>query len=519
MTDHKFDKSTDRHATLLDFKQRLIDLMANSQQLPDVDWDAEPIRYYKLNQQWAKIVFGWLDWLEDVAGWPDAEDDNYEGIQAILAFEEGIELPDFELDCADVEDCLETSPTIAEIHDKLDGIEQGGSQSGNPNNVDKPPMEGAGHETGNESAFDPVDCGDSDMDKLWGAIDTFVDFAHNVNIDFFQQISSYTSRAKLLGTVISAIPLFGLLPIDEAVSAAAQLADFVSVDYNANVTTTGLYEIKCALFCEAVANGCHFDVNTAFNYFLDNDGLSGVNSESTFEDYAAQIASGFSVSGNEVFCLMSAFQLAVASLGEKFGNATGMSAYTKSAQAGALSPSSGWQAWCDECQPEDGDWTLILDFANDYVKATEDEIVYRNAFNLLHPSTAFSNTGTASLTNQYALGIVYVATANQFINKELRIGNAGALFKNLSINARKTGGFSTQFTVDTDSNTYNPPTRQFNLSSYIWSAVVGVGNVAATPAAVTRIAMNFSQVLANQGCQGNVRYIKFTGTGERPRFI
>jgi hypothetical protein len=521
MTDHKFDKSTDRHATLLDFKQRLIDLMANSQQLPETEWDEEPVRYYKLNKKWAPIVFGWLDWLEDVAGWADAEDENYEGIQAILAFEEGIDLPEFELDCGDVEDCLETSTIINNIIDSIDGIEQGGSQSGNPNNVDKPPAQGAGYETGNEAAFDPVDCGHDDLDKLWGAISDFVDFAHNVNLDFFQQISSYTSRAKLLGTIISAIPLFGLLPIDEAVSAAAQLADFISVDYNASVTTVGLYEIKCDLFCDAVANGCHFDVNTAFAYFLDNDGISGINADSTFEDYVANIASGFTVTGNEVFNLMSAWQLAVASLGEKFGNATGMNAYTKAAQAGALSPDSGWEAWCEECQPEDGDWVVVLDFANDYVKEDEDEIVYRNAFNLLHESTAFSTTGASTISNQYASGLIYNSSggSNKFKNQELRVSNAGAFFKQLQINAQLDAGTASQFSIDTDSNTYNPPPRQFSSGEYSWSSAVGVANVAGTPGSITRIALNFTQVSSTQTCQGLMRYIRITGTGERPQFI
>lgn len=91
MPDHKFRQHVDRNYVLLDAKQRIIDLMENGQELPEVGIYDEPVRYFKANEQWCKIIFGWLDWLEDVAGWHDAEDDNYSGIQQILIFEEGID--------------------------------------------------------------------------------------------------------------------------------------------------------------------------------------------------------------------------------------------------------------------------------------------------------------------------------------------------------------------------------------------------------------------------------------------
>lgn len=92
MPDRKYEKTNDRNYTLLDAKQRVIDLMANHQPLPEVGIYDEPVRYFKANEQWCKVIFGWLDWLEDVAGWHEAVDDNYAGIQAILTFEEGIEI-------------------------------------------------------------------------------------------------------------------------------------------------------------------------------------------------------------------------------------------------------------------------------------------------------------------------------------------------------------------------------------------------------------------------------------------
>lgn len=119
VTNHERDY--DRQAVLADLKARIIQLSENPLQLPDVAWDAEPVRYFKLNLQWCKLLAGWLDWLEDVAGWPDATNDAFEGIQGFLAFEEGIDLP--ELDCNDIENCLETSPTITNIENNITNIE------------------------------------------------------------------------------------------------------------------------------------------------------------------------------------------------------------------------------------------------------------------------------------------------------------------------------------------------------------------------------------------------------------
>lgn len=91
MPDRKYERSVDRQVTLLDYKSRLIDLLTMMQALPETDIYDEPVRYFKANLKWTPIIFGWLDILEDVSGWHDAEDDNYTGIQQILKFEEGIE--------------------------------------------------------------------------------------------------------------------------------------------------------------------------------------------------------------------------------------------------------------------------------------------------------------------------------------------------------------------------------------------------------------------------------------------
>lgn len=123
MPDRKFDKTEDRYIALLDEKQRLIDLMENAQMLPETGIYDEPVRYFKANLKWTPIIFGWLSWLQDVAGWAQANGENFAGIQALLIFEEGIELPTYELDCGDVEDCLSTSDIIASLISQIDSLQ------------------------------------------------------------------------------------------------------------------------------------------------------------------------------------------------------------------------------------------------------------------------------------------------------------------------------------------------------------------------------------------------------------
>lgn len=122
MNDHKFERERDRQIILSDLKARIIDLTENRFSLPDTGIYDEPVRYFKANLKWTPIIFGLLDWLEDVAGWKDAQDESYPGIQAILLFEEGIDLPTF--DCEDVENCLETSTIINILIQQITNLNQ-----------------------------------------------------------------------------------------------------------------------------------------------------------------------------------------------------------------------------------------------------------------------------------------------------------------------------------------------------------------------------------------------------------
>lgn len=83
------DKSkgqTDRILTQYDEDQRVLYLRDFNLVAPDVGISEEPVRCYVINEQWAKIVFGFLSWLAEPAVWKDAQYDDFPAILEILEF-------------------------------------------------------------------------------------------------------------------------------------------------------------------------------------------------------------------------------------------------------------------------------------------------------------------------------------------------------------------------------------------------------------------------------------------------
>lgn len=91
-----------------DDKQRALDLYSMKLTPPAAGIFGEPTRCYKLNDEWSKIIMGFVSWLAATPVWKDAENEGYSAIENILRFMEG----GICMDCEGVEDCLETSTII-----------------------------------------------------------------------------------------------------------------------------------------------------------------------------------------------------------------------------------------------------------------------------------------------------------------------------------------------------------------------------------------------------------------------
>jgi len=84
-----------------------------------------PVRCYRINHEWAKYIIGAVHELINVQAWSNASDERHTAIQAVLQFLEGYTC----MDCAEVEDCIETSATIINISTNVSQLETDVSQA------------------------------------------------------------------------------------------------------------------------------------------------------------------------------------------------------------------------------------------------------------------------------------------------------------------------------------------------------------------------------------------------------
>ena len=78
-------------------KNLIIDFSDFDKPIPDVGIFDEPTRCHRINKEWAKLVFGFLEILADVKAWKHATDERYVAVQAIQNFMVG-------------EDCIPPEP-------------------------------------------------------------------------------------------------------------------------------------------------------------------------------------------------------------------------------------------------------------------------------------------------------------------------------------------------------------------------------------------------------------------------
>ena len=73
--------------------------------------------FFSCNTEWRPIITGWLSWLLESTYWDGATDEQNAGTHGISLFLQEVIMPSF--DCNDVENCLTTSPTIANLQNLI----------------------------------------------------------------------------------------------------------------------------------------------------------------------------------------------------------------------------------------------------------------------------------------------------------------------------------------------------------------------------------------------------------------
>lgn len=164
-----------------------------------------------------------------------------------VALNTGVYSDDCETDmsCDDVADCIETSDAVKEAI-----AQQIANNPSNQTTVYETSVYGAPLTPAQRSApiATPPDC---DLDVLFAMCTAIIDQIHTNNQDFLEILEAASNPTERARNVISAIPVVGLLPIDEAIEFIDQLVEEIQENYDAQWTTSIRDELRCALFCKA----------------------------------------------------------------------------------------------------------------------------------------------------------------------------------------------------------------------------------------------------------------------------
>lgn len=327
----------DRRLVPYDDKDRKLDLSRMNLVPPAVGICDEPLRLYPLNNEWAKIVIGFVSWLATIAPWRDADDESYSAIQEIETFMIGCDpisalVLYFQLIVNT--DYNDLSDELKELWEAIQKLQQ---REGIP---DAPIVYLA----------DPVllDLGGGcDYDNLYAAIVQFIDYAHMQNLRVIRSFEAATSNLETVAEIISAIPIIGWLPFDEALELADTFLENMGDNYLGNYTQLLRDEYACDLFC-LFKDDCQVDFFRTAAYFTTRAAIDIANLD--FQDSMELLTQGI-FSGEELVDAVFAFFFIILAFGGSYAGET--------PEHLALV----FEAFSNDSNP---DWAILCACANDY---------------------------------------------------------------------------------------------------------------------------------------------------------
>lgn len=183
-----------------------------------------------------------------------------------------------------------------------------------------------------------------DKDNLYAACTQLVDFIHASILDFLEIVEAGTGRLERMNVVVSAIPIVGILPVDEALLFLDQLIENFTNNYAAQYTATLRDEYACELFCIAQEN-CVLTFDDMATYF---EGKASA----TFNRVSLVEAIDWFVFGTWsgdliVHGMHALFSWAVLWGSDFFG--IDLNRIVRIVQAASNDSDSDWTAKCDDC--------------------------------------------------------------------------------------------------------------------------------------------------------------------------
>lgn len=287
-------------------------------------------------------------------------EDNADAYTAAELWRERIAQSSYQLDCGgpdmsceDVADCIETNEAVQDAIAQQVINNPNISQSITAVSTVGAPMLPAQRE-GVVSAT--TDC---DLDMLFGSITEILSQLDINNRDFLEIIEVGTNTRERITTLISAVPLIGLLPADEALQFLDKLQSEILENYEAQWTTSLKDEYRCDLFCLAQDQpNCELTFQAMIEYY--NNRLGTALEPINFFGAVVQYFLLGTWAGSTVVDIMMLIQL---SAWQEASNWLGLSLRTLQTVGllGANNPDPDWNILCDECNDNDGCWDFLID--------------------------------------------------------------------------------------------------------------------------------------------------------------
>jgi len=254
------------------------------------------------------------------------------------------------MDCSGVQDCIETDSGVQGAINNL-------YNSQSTNHAMPASVADTNLISGNPTC---------DLDILWGALweEGLIGAMNASNQDALQKGEQAGNVLERLSLLISAVPVFETLPVDELIVYVQTIwTNDIAEAYLAADDQEYRDAITWDLFCFARNHGCVLSIRDVYNYFVRR---ITANPEDTLADLINFIVGG-TWEGTEIDDIFYALQAACMFYGNKFFNAVGLYPFQSYLANGAQHPSNYWAGLGLECPgcyfwnflPDQADWDIV----------------------------------------------------------------------------------------------------------------------------------------------------------------
>jgi len=296
--------------------------------------------------------------------------------------------------CEKVADCITNSDAVKEalaalmledgpVQDAIDDIARHGS-----------PLSGTV-----TTAPITADC---DYDVLFAGITSIVDTMHNNNKDFLEVMALAATQTERLSTAISALPIIGILPVDEIIGWVGKMQAEVLTNYDAEWTTSVKDEYRCGLFCIAKdKEDCSLNYDDIIQFVTDRLGAT-LDPLHLLESLVQYTILG-TWSGTTVVDIMMLNQVNIWKVaGEWLGSV--IRTLEATAKLGQDTPDPDWSILCTDC-PDEPLLTLYNLNSSTFELQTPD-----NPIEWLGGNTYRVTTWTGTGDNSFVIATGYVGS-------------------------------------------------------------------------------------------------------------